>query len=122
MNTMNASCPWPSARRFVRRVMAPAGLLVFVAGAPLAQTLSAATAVSQDIDGQIVRHYVGVEALYKDIHANPELAFAEVNTAKKLAKQLRDLGFQVTEGVGKTGVVGILHNGSGPTIMVRTEL
>jgi amidohydrolase len=122
MKTINAICPWPSPRRFIRVVIALAGLLVFVAGAPLAQTPGAATDVSQDIDGQIARHYAGVEALYKDIHATPELAFAEVNTAKKLAKQLRDLGFQVTEGVGKTGVVGILHNGSGPTIMVRTEL
>jgi hippurate hydrolase len=60
--------------------------------------------------------------LYKDIHASPELAFEEVNTAKKLAKELRDLGFEVTEGVGKTGVVGLLRNGIGPTIMLRTEL
>ena len=63
-----------------------------------------------------------MEALYKDIHAHPELAFEEINTAKKLAKELRDIGFEVTEGIGKTGVVGIYKNGTGPMIMVRTEL
>ena len=80
------------------------------------------TLSARDIDAQIERHYARVEALYKDIHANPELAFEEVNTAKKLAKELRELGFEVTEGVGKTGVVGMLRNGPGPTILVRTEL
>ncbi len=59
----------------------------------------------KDIDAQVDRHYAQVESLYKDIHANPELAFEEVKTAKKLARELRDLGFEVTEGVGKTGVV-----------------
>lgn len=75
-----------------------------------------------DIDAQVGRHYGAVEALYKHLHANPELAFEEVNTAKRLAQELRALGFEVTEGVGKTGVVGILRNGNGPTVMVRTEL
>ena len=98
----------------------------------LAGLLAAAHAVGQvsgiaerhgkDLDTQIARHYPGVEALYRDLHANPELAFAEVRTAKKLADELRGLGFEVTEGVGKTGVVGLLRNGQGPTIMVRTEL
>lgn len=74
------------------------------------------------IDAQMARHYPAVEALYRDLHANPELAFAEVRTAKKLADELRGLGFEVTEGVGRTGVVGLLRNGTGPTIMVRTEL
>ena len=81
-----------------------------------------ADSFARDIDAQVERHYPRVEALYKDIHANPELAFEEVNTAKKLAKELRELGFEVTEGVGKTGVVGMLRNGPGPTILVRTEL
>ena len=75
-----------------------------------------------DLDAQIARDYPSVEALYRDLHANPELAFAEVRTAKRLAGELRGLGFEVTEGVGKTGVVGLLRNGQGPTIMVRTEL
>src|ERR1044072_4412008 len=63
-----------------------------------------------------------VDALYVDLHRSPELAFQEVQTAGKLAARLKALGFDVTTGVGKTGIVGILKNGAGPTVMLRTEL
>jgi len=63
-----------------------------------------------------------LDALYKDIHAHPEIAFQEEKTAAKLAAEMRALGFEVTEHVGKTGLVAIYKNGDGPTIMVRTEL
>ena len=99
-----------------------AALACLLAGSTLAQTGGAAERFGKDVDAQVERLYASVETLYKDIHASPELAFEEVNTAKKLAKALRDLGFEVTEGIGKTGVVGLLRNGAGPTIMVRTEL
>jgi hippurate hydrolase len=66
--------------------------------------------------------YPKLDALYKDIHAHPEIAFQEVKTASKLAAEMRALGFEVTEKVGKTGLVAIYKNGDGPTIMVRTEL
>jgi amidohydrolase len=66
--------------------------------------------------------YPKLEALYKDIHAHPEIAFQEEKTAAKLAAEMRALGFEVTEHVGKTGLVAIYKNGDGPTIMVRTEL
>jgi amidohydrolase len=87
-----------------------------------AGTGDAAAHLAPDIDKLISDGYASVEALYKDIHAHPELGHEEVNTAKKLAKAMRELGFDVTEGVGKTGVVAMLRNGAGPTIMVRTEL
>src|SRR5436305_13289280 len=74
------------------------------------------------IDASLQADYPKLDALYKDIHAHPELAFAEVRTAARLAAEMRALGFEVTEGVGKTGLVAIYHNGDGPTIMVRTEL
>ena len=99
-----------------------AALGCLLAGSTGAQPGGVADRFGKEVDAQIDRHYAGVESLYKDIHASPELAFEEVNTAKKLAKALREIGFEVTEGVGKTGVVGLLRNGSGPTIMVRTEL
>ena len=99
-----------------------AGIFLVAVGAAYAQSANVAERYGKEIDGQIASHYAPVEALYKDIHANPELAFQEVNTARKLAKELRDLGFEVTEGVGKTGVVGIFRNGAGPTVLVRTEL
>ena len=66
--------------------------------------------------------YPKLDALYKDIHAHPELAFKEVKTAEKLAAEMRAIGFEVTEHVGKTGLVAIYRNGDGPTIMVRTEM
>jgi amidohydrolase len=66
--------------------------------------------------------YPGIEALYINIHSNPELGFEEKQTAVKLAGRLKALGYEVTEGVGGTGVVGLLKNGAGPVIMLRTEL
>ena len=74
------------------------------------------------IEKSIEADYPKLDALYKDIHAHPELAFAEVKTAAKLAVEMRALGFEVTEKVGRTGLVAIYSNGEGPTIMVRTEL
>ena len=96
-------------------------LFVLLAAVAQAQSAGVVEAFGKDIDAQVDRHYGQVESLYKDIHANPELAFEEIITAKKLARELRDLGFEVTEGLGKTGVVGLLRNGAGPTILVRTE-
>jgi amidohydrolase len=60
--------------------------------------------------------------LYQDLHAHPELSFQEKATAAKLADRLRALGFEVTTGVGRTGVVGVLRNGAGPTVMLRTDM
>jgi hippurate hydrolase len=61
-------------------------------------------------------------ALYRDLHAHPELAFAEHRTAGIVASRLRDLGYQVTSGVGGTGVVGVLANGAGPTVLLRADM
>jgi amidohydrolase len=74
------------------------------------------------IEASIEADYPGLDALYKDIHAHPELAFQEVKTSARLAAEMRALGFEVTEKVGRTGLVAIYGNGDGPTIMVRTEL
>jgi amidohydrolase len=66
--------------------------------------------------------YPEAHALYLDIHRNPELSSHEVQTAAKLAGRLRGLGYEVTEHVGGTGIVAVLKNGAGPTVMLRTEL
>lgn len=71
---------------------------------------------------QIDAIYPALEALYKDLHKNPELAFQETQTASKLAAHVKALGFDVTTGVGGTGVVAIMRNGTGPTVMLRTEM
>src|SRR6266480_371925 len=63
-----------------------------------------------------------LEALYKDVHAHPELSMQENRTADLAAKHLRDNGYEVTTGVGKTGVVGLLRNGEGPTVMLRADM
>ena len=75
-----------------------------------------------EIDAGLDKAYPHLDALYKDIHQHPELGFQEVETSAKLAKEMRALGFEVTEHVGKTGIVAIYKNGPGPTVMVRTEL
>jgi amidohydrolase len=66
--------------------------------------------------------YPKLDALYLDLHRNPELSMKEDRTAARLATELKALGYQVTTGVGGTGVVGVLRNGNGPTVLLRTEL
>jgi amidohydrolase len=63
-----------------------------------------------------------LEALYKDVHSHPELSMQETRTSALAADRLRDAGFEVTAGVGKTGVVGLLRNGDGPTVMLRADM
>ncbi len=72
--------------------------------------------------GEVESIYPDAHALYLDLHQSPELSSHETQTAAKLAGRLRDLGYTVTEHVGGTGVVAILKNGAGPTVMLRTEL
>ena len=64
----------------------------------------------------------GLDALYKHLHSHPELSFHEEQTAARLAKELRSLGFEVTEKVGGHGIVGVFKNGPGPTVLVRTDM
>jgi hippurate hydrolase len=66
--------------------------------------------------------YPDAHALYLDLHQNPELSAHEIQTAAKLAAGLRSSGYDVTEHAGGTGIVALLKNGEGPTIMLRTEL
>ena len=96
-------------------------LSLFCAAVPLAMAQNAAPS-AQRIEPLVRGMYPQLEALYKDIHAHPELGFQEVRTASKLAAEMRGLGFDVTEHVGRTGVVAVYRNGAGPTVMVRTEL
>ncbi|MEB3034821.1 amidohydrolase [[Mycobacterium] nativiensis] len=60
--------------------------------------------------------------VFKDLHRNPELGFAEVRTARIIAQALTDLGFTVTTGIGRTGVVATLYNGPGPVVMYRADM
>src|SRR5262247_3152889 len=84
----------------------------------LAATTTATPAAVSGLDAL----YPQLDALYLELHQNPELSGKETKTAAKLAERLRSLGYQVTTGVGGTGVVGVLKNGTGPTVLLRTEL
>ncbi len=96
--------------------MKTAWLFLFfaLAGSGCAQTV----ATSQEVEAV----YPAAHDLYIEIHQSPELSSHETQTASTLATRLRSLGYEVTEGVGGTGVVAILKNGAGPTVMLRTEL
>lgn len=100
------------------RSLTLAALAACAASSVLAQSAVPSARIVPLVDGM----YPQLESIYKDIHANPELGFQETRTAGKLAAELRALGFEVTEGVGRTGVVALYRNGAGPTVMVRTEL
>jgi len=63
-----------------------------------------------------------LESVYKDLHAHPELSMQEERTAGVAAERLRAAGYEVTAGVGKTGVVGVLDNGDGPEVMLRADM
>jgi len=102
-----------SPSRILRHTLLAAGLIT---GSVHAASLPAPFA------SQLDAAYPKLAAFYQDLHANPELGFNEHRTAAKLAEQAKALGFEVTTGVGGTGVVAILKNGPGPTVMLRTEM
>ncbi|BET57729.1 M20 family metallopeptidase [Geobacter sp. 60473] len=81
-------------------------------------TATASEPVLKNLD-RLIPH---LEALYKDVHAHPELSMQETRTAALVADWLRIAGYEVTTGVGKTGVVGLLRNGEGPTVMLRADM
>jgi amidohydrolase len=80
------------------------------------------TAASECVLKDVGRLIPQLEALYKDIHSHPELSMEEVRTSELAADQLRAAGYDVTRQVGKTGVVGLLRNGDGPTVMLRADM
>ncbi len=77
----------------------------------------------QDVVKAIVnREYASLYSLYTNLHAHPEVSFQEKNTAARVATELARAGFTVTENVGGYGVVAVLKNGDGPTLLVRSDL
>jgi amidohydrolase len=83
---------------------------------------AADAALREAVAKKISAEYPSLEAIYRDLHANPELSFMETRTAALVAKELRSLGFAVTEKVGNTGVVAVLKNGPGKTVLVREDM
>jgi hypothetical protein len=93
-------------------------LVSIVLLASLAASANAQTPRSKEVENV----YPEAHALYLDLHEHPELSGHETQTAANLAGRLRSFGYEVTEHVGGTGIVALLKNGAGPTVMLRTEL
>jgi len=83
---------------------------------------AAPAAEIEGLESAIAEDYGYLESLYQFLHSNPELSFQEDDTARRIARELDTLGFDVTTGVGGHGLVGVLENGPGPTVMIRTDL
>ncbi|MEP2989751.1 MAG: amidohydrolase [Parasphingorhabdus sp.] len=81
----------------------------------LAQDNALSTAIATDYDNKL-------EALFLDFHQNPELSYKETRTAAIMADEWRNAGFDVTENIGGTGVVAVMENGEGPTLMLRADM
>lgn len=77
---------------------------------------------AQNVLANLSRLLPDLESVYKDIHSHPELSMQENRTADIAADRLRAAGYEVTSGVGKTGVVGVLRNGDGPVVMLRADM
>ncbi|MFT3967684.1 MAG: amidohydrolase [Sphingobium sp.] len=78
--------------------------------------------VADPVDERIGAEMPSLMTLYQDLHAHPELSLQEKATAAKLAALVRPLGFAVTEGVGGTGIVAVMKNGPGPTLLIRADM
>lgn len=96
-----------------RLLLAIATISIFSTQSVTADELS--DAVAKDYDQHLA-------ALYDYFHRNPELSMMEVKTAARMAEELREAGFEVTEGVGGTGVVAMMENGPGPLVMMRADM
>jgi len=106
----------------MHRLLLPVVTVLLASGPSALLHAAAAPELRDVVAAKIAAEYPQLEAIYKRLHANPELSFMETNTAALVAKELRALGLEVTEKVGNTGVVGVLKNGAGPTVLVRADM
>lgn len=95
---------------------------IFLGATGLAAASVGATPTQKRVDDLITAEMPSLMTLYRDLHAHPELSLQEKATAVKLAALVKPLGFTVTEGVGGTGVVAVLRNGTGPTLLIRADM
>src|SRR5438045_5940131 len=92
--------------------------LALTVAAMMASTAAPAATLADSIRGDMPQ----LMALYRDLHANPELSMQEVRTPAKLAPEMRKLGFDVAEHVGKTGIVALMKNGPGPVLLLPADM
>jgi amidohydrolase len=81
-----------------------------------------ASAYATPLEDAIAADYPYLDSLFKYLHANPELSLQEFKTSDRIAQELSGLGYEVTRNIGKTGLVGILRNGDGPTLLIRADM
>ncbi|MFT5467582.1 MAG: amidohydrolase [Verrucomicrobiales bacterium] len=98
--------------------------LLLISGPAIGQEVQLETTANETraIEAWVDSHLEEVVETYKHLHANPELSFQELKTSAFVAKSLEAAGFEVTSGVGRTGVVGVLKNGAGPTVLIRGDM
>src|SRR3546814_15567517 len=89
--------------------------------ATLLLAMTATPASADPLRDAVAKDMPSLLAVYKDLHANPELSMQEVKSAAKLAAVAKKLGFEVTTGGGKTGVVAVMTNGPGPVLMMHAD-
>jgi len=109
-------------RGTVRAMRLPCLTLLMLVCSALVSSAAWDSDTRELIRGKLEAETPGLVALYEHLHANPELSRQEEKTAARVAEELRRAGYEVTTGVGKHGVVGVLRNGSGPTVLVRSDL
>ncbi|UTW54414.1 amidohydrolase [Kordiimonas sp. SCSIO 12610] len=88
----------------------------------LVSTALSFSVVSDDLKTAIDKDYGYLSDLYTHLHQNPEISLQEEKTSARIAKELRDIGFEVTDNFGGYGLVGVLKNGDGPTVLVRADM
>ncbi len=96
--------------------------LLWLGSATLTLTIAPGLLHADDLTAWLEKNHDGFIATYREFHAHPELSHKEVKTAQRLAAELKKIGADVTTGVGGTGVVALIKNGDGPTVMLRTDL
>lgn len=95
----------------------------FLTAAATAAALAAPAFAQDELGSALEADWSGhLQGLYQHLHANPELSFVEFETAARMAQELRAAGYEVTEEVGRTGVVAVMENGEGPTILMRADM
>ncbi len=118
MNTRSILPPNDSCKRCILGVLSGASFATLVLAAAVAWCRTAAVDPQHWIDQNVA----SLVEFYQQLHQNPELSLQEEKTAARLATELKAAGFEVTTGVGGHGVVGVLKNGPGETLMLRTDL
>src|SRR5439155_19713681 len=96
--------------------------LLLLCSIPLLGLGQSSLPLREQVQSHVQQEQANLLELYKHLHTHPELSFQEEKTSARVAEELRKAGFEVTTGIGKHGVVALLRNGAGPTVLVRTDM